>query len=127
MEEKTILIADDDMDLLEQTTAVVEGAGYKTITADSEKSAMEILENTQPDLAIFDLMMENMDSGFILSRKVKEINHKIPVIIVTAVTSETGLHFETDNTKSSWIKADAIINKGIRYEQLLSKIEDLLK
>jgi len=61
MKEKTILIADDDIDLLEQTTAVVEGAGYKTITADSEKSAMEILENTEPDLAVFDLMMENMD------------------------------------------------------------------
>ncbi len=127
MKEKTILIADDDIDLLEQTTAVVEGAGYKTITADSEKSAMEILENTEPDLAVFDLMMENMDSGFILSRKIKKMNPKIPVIIVTAVTSETGLHFETDNTKSSWIMADAIINKGIRYEQLLSKIEDLLK
>ena len=42
MEEKTILIADDDIDLLEQTKSVVEGAGYKTITADSEKSAMEI-------------------------------------------------------------------------------------
>jgi CheY-like chemotaxis protein len=125
--QKTILIVDDDIDLLEQTSVVVGGAGYKIVTADSEKTAMEILETNVPDLAIFDLMMENMDSGFILSRKLKEIDEKVPVIIVTAVTSETGLHFETDGAnKKSWIKADAIIDKGIRYEQLLSKISDLL-
>ena len=127
-DKKTILIADDDMDILEQTEAVLLGAGYKVIIADSEKKATELLETERPNLAVFDLMMENMDSGFILSRKVKNLDSKIPVIIVTAVTSETGLHFDSDgNATSSWIKADAIINKDIRYEQLLSKISDLLK
>ncbi len=126
--QKTILIVDDDIDILEQTSAVLTGAGYKVISADSEKKGTELIDESLPDLAVFDLMMENMDSGFILSRKLKNLNNDIPVIIVTAVTSETGLHFEAGGSaKSSWIKADAIINKGIRYEQLLSKISDLLE
>jgi len=61
---KTILIVDDDQDYLFQLKMKVEKFGYKTITADSQEEAEELLERIKPDLAILDLMMEKEDSGF---------------------------------------------------------------
>lgn len=125
---KTILIVDDDPDLLAQLKFHVENFGYQTITASNQKEAEEIIEDRKPDLAIFDLMMENQDSGFILSYKSKKKYPDVPVMIITAVNSVTGLNFslETGNDKR-WIKADKYIEKGIRPDQLHREINKLLK
>jgi len=123
----TILVVDDDIDILEQTCTILQGAGYKTIAADGEAEAKEILNNQRPDLAILDLMMEHMDSGFILSHLIKKMDPSIPVIIISAVTSQTGLHFDISGQgERSWIKADAFMAKGNRPEQLLGEVERLL-
>jgi len=125
--QKSLLVVDDDLDMLEQTKIHMEAAGFEVVTAESEKQATELLKTYKPDLAILDLMMENHDSGFILSYKIKKKDPKIPVIIVTAVTSQTGIDFDvTTSDESSWIKADAVIAKDIRYEQLIGDVNRLL-
>ncbi len=68
----TILIADDDYDYLNQMDFHLNKFGFKTILANSQKECEEIIETKKPNLAIFDLMMENDDSGFILSYKLKK-------------------------------------------------------
>jgi len=125
---KRILVVDDDIDILEQVQLNLELAGYDVTTAESEKEAEELLDTLEPHIAVLDLMMENQDSGFILSYKIKKKYPHVPVIIVTAVTSQTGIDFDL-NTKqdTAWIKADAIIAKDIRYEQLIGEIKRLLK
>lgn len=125
---KVILIADDDQDYLEQIKFHVENFGFKTITAYSQKECEKIIENQKPDLAIFDLMMENDDSGFILSYKLKNKYPDVPIILATAVSAETGIMFEAENeTEKSWIKADCYLEKGIRPDQLHREINKLLK
>jgi CheY-like chemotaxis protein len=123
----TILVVDDDVDYLFQTRVKLEKAGYKIITAESQHEAELILEKVQPDLAILDLMMENEDSGFILSYKIKKKHPGIPVIIATAVAAETGIDFDvTDENHRKWIKADAFLEKGVKTEILLNEMEKLL-
>ena len=125
---KTILIVDDDMDYLLQTRIKVEQFGFKVITAESQKEAEKILEVTHPDLAIFDLMMENDDSGFILCYKLKRKYPEVPIIIATGVTAETGMLFDiTGDDERKWIKADLFLDKGIRADQLQREINRLLK
>jgi DNA-binding response OmpR family regulator len=125
---KTILIVDDDMDYLLQTRIKVEKFGFNVITADSQKEAEKILEVTHPDLAIFDLMMENDDSGFILCYKLKRKYPDVPIIIATGVTAETGMLFDiTGDDERKWIKADLFLDKGIRDDQLQREINRLLK
>ncbi|MCX6248667.1 MAG: response regulator [Bacteroidetes bacterium] len=122
-----ILIVDDDMDYLFQTKMKLEQLGFKTITADSQREAEMILEKTRPDLAILDLMMENEDSGFILSYKIKKKYPDVPVIILTAVAAETGITFDIqDENNRKWIKADLFLDKGIRSDVLKGEIERLL-
>jgi two-component system alkaline phosphatase synthesis response regulator PhoP len=106
----------------------VENFGYDTITAETQKEAEIIIEQEKPDLAIFDLMMENQDSGFILSYKMKKKHPDVPVIIATAVASETGMIFGLDTEEErNWIKADQYLEKGIRPDQLQREINKLLK
>lgn len=127
MSKKTILIVEDDLDLLEQMKLYLESNNYNVITATSEDEGTELINNEKFDLAILDLMITNQDSGFILSYKVKKKDENIPVIIVTAVTKETGLSFDAGSKDNkSWIKADKILNKDIRFEQLKSEVEKLL-
>jgi len=125
---KTVLIADDDLDYLFQMKMHIESFGFEVITAESQKEAEAIIQSVKPDLAIFDLMMESDDSGFVLCYKLKRKYPDVPIILATAVTSETGYSFgvNSDNDKQ-WIKADLYLEKGIRKDQLHKEINKLLK
>ncbi|MCE5252251.1 response regulator [bacterium] len=126
--QKKILIVDDDIDLLLQLRLQLEAAGFEVISAESKTEAEKILKDTRPDMAIVDLMMEHMDAGFTLSYHIKKIDPSIPVIMVTAVTRETGLEFDVSGGEDQvWLKADAILAKPIRFEQLQREISRLLK
>jgi len=125
---KTILLADDDPDYLFQVSFYLQKAGFRVLQAGSQKEAEKILEAEKPDVAIFDLMMENEDSGFILSHKMKKRYPDVPVIIATSVAAETGIPFGLENEEDrKWIKADCYLEKGIRPEQLLNEINKLLR
>ncbi len=125
---KKALVVDDDQDFLEQTSMIMQSLGFETISADSQKKAEELIQSTSFDIAVLDLMLENHDSGFILSYKLKKKNPETPVIMVTAVTAETGLVFDSNSADTrSWIKADTLLNKGIRPEQLEKEIRRLMK
>lgn len=127
-EKKTILIADDDVDLLLQLKLQFEAAGFAVITAESGRDAEKVFAQTRPDLAVLDLMMEQMDAGFTLSYHIKKKDPSIPIILITGVTHETGFEFEVSSDEErSWIKADAILDKPIRFEQLMREIERLIK
>lgn len=124
----TILVADDDPDYLFQTVFNLKKEGYKILAAESQAEAEAVIAKFKPDLAVFDLMMENDDSGFILCYKIKKKYPDVPVILATAVSHETGLSFSLDSDKAkSWIRADLYLEKGIRPEQLDMEIMKLLK
>jgi CheY-like chemotaxis protein len=126
-EPKTILVVDDDPDFLFQMEAMLKKAGHTVVTAGGQKKAEEILENLRPDLAVIDLMMEHADGGFALSYHIKRKDSSIPVILVTAVVSETGIEFDASTDEErSWVKADAFLAKPVRFEQLDREMRRLL-
>ena len=127
MEPKKVLIADDDQDILFQMKLYVTKMGFEVETAESQKEAEEKLNSYNPDLCIFDLMMENKDSGFILSYKSKKKNPDVPVIIVSGVTAETGMNFSSEtDSDHTWMKADLFLEKNVRADQLHREISKLL-
>lgn len=124
---RTVLIIDDDPDFLEQMRLALLSEGYNVVAAGGETEAEQVLGRLRPDLVICDLMMENMDAGFVLSHKIKTKDPSIPVILVTAVTSQTGLSFEGLGTdERAWIKADGLLSKPVRIEQVRREIARLL-
>jgi CheY-like chemotaxis protein len=127
-QKKMILVVDDDLDFLAQQKQQLEAVGFDVLTAETQHEAEEVMARRKPDLAIVDLMMENMDAGFTLCYHIKKLDRKLPVILVTGVTHETGLEFDaaTDEERS-WVKADSVLAKPIRFEQLREEIRQLLK
>jgi len=123
---KKILIVDDDLDLLEQHKLLLESKGYQVFCADTTDNGWELFLQEKPDAAIIDLMMEEHDSGFVLSYKIKshEFGKNIPVFILTSATYVTAYKFEakTDEERE-WIKCDEIINKPVQVDQLVQKLE----
>jgi CheY-like chemotaxis protein len=125
---KTILVVDDDIDFLTQMQINFQDKGFHVVTADGQQTAEKLLEEMRPDLAIVDLMMENMDGGFALAYHIKKKDASIPVIIATAVANETGMEFDaTTAEEKSWVKADMFLAKPVRFEQLLKEVKRLLK
>ena len=125
---KTVLIVDDDEDFLLQQKVYLEKEGFEVLTADSQQQAEEMLEQTCPDLAVVDLMMEHKDAGFVLCNHIKKRYASMPVILVSAVARETGMNFDVDTAEErSWIKADAMFAKPVRFEQLKREIDRLLE
>lgn len=126
-DKKRILVVDDDPDFLFQHRVHLEAAGYDVIEADGKEKARQVLASKKFDLAVVDLMMEEVDAGFTLCYEIKKKDPSIPVIIVTAVTSETGLEFDASTQEErSWIKADGMLAKPVRFEQLLREVNRLL-
>ncbi|MFH1429567.1 MAG: response regulator [Candidatus Margulisiibacteriota bacterium] len=127
-DKKTILLVDDDEDVVLQFKPRFEEAGFNVVEAFSRKEAEQKLESLKPDLAVIDLMMEEKDAGFILAYHIKKMDSGIPVIMMTAVTGNTGLEFSSiDNTEKSWVRADVILAKPVRFEQLMGEIRKLIK
>jgi two-component system, OmpR family, response regulator len=125
---KIVLVAEDDFDAMEQMKINLKSYGFQVIAVDSQAEAEKIMLTTKPDLAIFDLMMEKQDSGFILSNKLKKLYPEVPIIIATAVGAETGIMFNIETKEDQkWLKADLILEKGIRPDQLFREISKLLK
>ncbi len=73
-------------------------------------------------------MMEEEDAGFTLCHNLKKRWADLPIIMVTAVAAETGLSFNVKTREEHrWIKADALLEKPVRAEQLQREIEKLLQ
>jgi two-component system, OmpR family, response regulator len=126
-ESRTILVVDDDPDFVFQMETQLKRAGYTVVTAGGQKEAEEKLRTLKPDLAVVDLMMEHTDGGFALSYHIKRKDPSIPVILVTAVTAETGMEFDAaTDEEQSWVKADALLSKPVRFEQLEREMHRLL-
>jgi len=122
-----ILLVDDDIDLLEQNRMLLESKGFKVVTAENGEDGFKVFQTEKPDAAIIDLIMEQMDSGFVLSYKIKKTQHgkNIPVFILTSATYDTGFKFSlSSEAEKEWIKCDGIINKPVIVDELISKLEN---
>ena len=78
-----ILIAEDDAELRQLFTHVLNKNGYDVTGVDNGKKALDALSNDYYDMVISDIMMPVMD-GYELVRSLREINKTIPVMMITA-------------------------------------------
>jgi two-component system, OmpR family, response regulator len=115
----TILIADDDINILELVTIHLSQAGYHVFQAKDGTEALVLLKREACDLAVVDVMMPFMD-GFSLTREIRR-TYDIPVILLTAKNQiedkEEGFRSGTDD----------YLVKPFEPKELLFRIEALLR
>ena len=126
MAPKNVLIVDDDMEFVKLYSLFLRNKGLSVTAAYSAAEALELLKKAAPDVVVLDVMMEHFDSGFNVSRLIKEKHPTLPVILMTAIGEETGLDFRPkDEEERELLHADAFLDKAASPEQLLAKINEL--
>ncbi|MGR3777842.1 response regulator transcription factor [Bacillus paramycoides] len=86
MEKNSILIVDDDRDIIRFINVNLMQEGFTVFSADNGEEALEILNNNNIQLAILDVMMPQMD-GIELCRRIRE-THSIPIMFLSAKSSD---------------------------------------
>jgi CheY-like chemotaxis protein len=125
-----VFIVDDDPDLREGQKLFLESKGYTVQTADSMEQGLEKVREFKPDIIVADLMMEHYDTGFVFSKKVRDIEgmEQVPIIMQTAAPRKIGYTFDASNSKGKqWLKVNEVLVKPVPLEDLLGKIEQYLK
>lgn len=121
-ERQTILVVDDNEQNLELIQAYLEDTDCELLAAADGAQALEIINQTPPDLILLDVMMPKM-SGFEVCRRVKtqDSTAQIPIIMVTAL-NEFG-----DIEKAIESGTDDFISKPVNKLELLTRVRTMLK
>ena len=115
-----ILIADDDKNIRLLFKAVLEGAGYQTLTAENGREALEIMEHQHIDLVVLDIMMPQMD-GYEFTRTLREADNNLPILMVSAK------QLPADRRQGFLVGTDDYMTKPIDEEEMLLRIRALLR
>ncbi len=116
---KTILVMDDDPEILSALRTVLEKKKYRVLTASDGNAGLAVAEREQPDLVVVDMMMPKK-SGFLVLEKLKRRKEASPrVIMITA--NEGSRH----RAYAEMLGVDDYIRKPFAVERLLESVEKL--
>jgi len=123
---KTILIVDDDPDLVLATRLVLESEGYEVEEAATGKEGLDKMKDDPPDLVLMDVMMANPLDGYYTTQKIADdpALSQVPILMVTSITtSQYADRFPTDQH----LNIREFITKPVEPEALLKKIQRYLR
>ena len=116
---KTILLVDDDVDILGAMRTLLERRGYRVLTASDGNLGLAVAEREAPDLVVVDMMMPKK-SGFLVLEKLKSRGPASPhVIMITA--NEGGRH----RAYAEMLGVDDYIRKPFAMDRLLDSVQQL--
>lgn len=116
-----ILVVDDDPDVRDVIELVLAQHGYLVIGAENARQGLQRYKKTQPDLIIVDLMMEEVDSGTNLVRKLQALGNTAPVYLLSSVGD--GLSMTVDHSE---LGVRGILQKPLLPSALLSLVRATL-
>jgi len=118
-EPASILVIEDEADLVWVVRFNLELEGYRTFVAPNGQAALDLLNEVTPDLMLLDLMMPVMD-GWTVLHEVRRRGLRSKVIVVSARTSQL------DRRRAEEYMVDAFVAKPFDMEELLATIRGLL-
>ncbi len=117
---KTILLVDDDTDIIESMRTTLEGRGYRILVARDGNAGLTVAERENPDLIVLDMMMPKK-SGFLVLEKLKgRPGGLIPTIMITG--NEGSRH----RAYAEFLGVKDYIRKPFALEKLVKSVETLL-
>jgi len=122
-----IVIADDDPDILDGITTVLETQPYRLATARDGKKCMELITQEIPDLLILDLLMPRMDGWGVIREMRKEPRFsKVPILVLSTVIEDASRRrYELETGLA--MDVQEYIQKPAKPVELLRCVEKLIK
>lgn len=81
----TVLYVEDDPDYREAVRAILRNGGYEVLEASSAEEGMRLFRDHRPDVALVDMMMEEVDAGVNLVRDLRAAGAEIPVFLLSSL------------------------------------------
>lgn len=124
-----ILIVDDDPDMRDALTIILESQDYEIVTAQDGLEALAALRAEKPDLMLLDLLMPKMD-GFAVLKELQDGRwdkyRNIPIVVLSSVREEASRRrYELETALE--LKVDDYVEKPVSPDVLLKRVGNLLK
>lgn len=121
MEKATILVVDDERDMLTIMEDLLEARGYSAIVADNGTDAVNIARSQKPDLIILDISMPKKDGGQV-AQELQDMpeTRDIPVIFLTGLLSK-----DVEENNRHMVGGNVMFAKPCNFDELTAQIERL--
>ena len=132
MDTKSVLLVDDDVDLIDIYKMTLERADFLVYTAANSSEAMRVATASPIDVAVLDVMMDTPTEGFTLARELRknEKTKRIPLLMLTSVNTHNEaigsfVRFSDWNRDKEWLPVDRFVDKPVTAEELVSLVRTL--
>lgn len=118
---KTILIVDDEPNIVESLEFLMKREGFDTLVAGDSEGALHAMESGRPDLVLLDVMMPGKD-GYEVCRQIRATPEwqKAKIIMLSAKSRDTEI------AKGLAVGADAYITKPFSSKELVQQVNRVL-
>ncbi len=118
-----VAIIDDDPDIVEACSIILESKGFDVVSAASVSDGLETIDSEGPDLILLDVMMDEPDDGFYLANKLRKIGFKKPIILLTSVSKTMGYEFGPGDS----LPVQDFLEKPVSPDVLVEKVNYYLE
>lgn len=123
MKPYTVVVVDDDEDVIDMVSLVLSVGGYRVLPANSGAALWKLIDNDPPDAVMLDIMMDSLTEGLNLCAELRR--HPgltgIPVILMSSIEQDLGFPLDTAGL------ADCYLEKPLDPDELLITIEHLIR
>ena len=114
--EKTVLVVEDEANIVTILTINLEKEGYRVLSAYDGQAGLELARREKPDLILLDLMLPKLN-GFEVCRTLRDGGDTVPILMLTAREEES------DKVKGLELGADDYITKPFSMRELLARVK----
>jgi two-component system, OmpR family, alkaline phosphatase synthesis response regulator PhoP len=116
----TILVVEDNKDLLNLLEINLKDQGYRVLTAENGISALDIYHTQSPSLILLDVMLPKLD-GFEVCKRIRNENRAVPILMLTAKAEEV------DKVLGLELGADDYMTKPFSIRELLARVKAIFR
>ncbi len=129
MTKSKVLVVDDDVQLVDTVTTLLESVGYEVHSAYQAERGLELAREIKPDVILLDVMFAGPPGpdGIEISRRLHQdpAVREIPVIMLTGVRKVLDFPFQL-GPDETWMPVKAFLEKPIKPQKLLAEMEKIL-
>ncbi len=128
MTAKTVLIVDDDRDIVAFVEAILQPIGIDVVSAEDGEEGLRLAKSEMPDLVILDVFLPGkLGFSSLLELKSAPETKDIPIIMLTSVNSRMGMSYSPENIQERFgAQPDSVLDKPVEPGKLQSVVRRLL-
>jgi CheY-like chemotaxis protein len=127
MANERIVVIDDDPDIRDALTMILESAGYRVTCCATGPEGLAAVRGDPPDLVILDIMLSSPSEGFHVAHELRldEKVSRIPIILISAVGATMGMDYARE-VGPDYVSAEKFLDKPLTAATVLRAVEETL-